>query len=42
VHATGFIGGAWSMESAIGMAVKSLEEHRLLESEKIEEVKKIE
>ena len=27
VHRAGFIGGAWSKESAIAMAVKSLEEH---------------
>jgi len=28
VHRAGFIGGAWSKESAITMALKSLEEHK--------------
>ena len=28
VHRAGFIGGAWSKESAINMALKSLEEHK--------------
>jgi len=27
VHRAGFIGGAWSKESAINMALKSIEEH---------------
>jgi len=28
VHRAGFIGGAWSKESAITMALKSIEEHK--------------
>ena len=28
VHRAGFIGGAWSKESAIAMALKSLEEYK--------------
>jgi len=28
VHRAGFIGGAWSKESAINMALKSIEEHK--------------
>ena len=35
VHATGFIGGAWSTESAIKMAEASIQEH--LENEKKKE-----
>lgn len=44
MHATGFIGGAWSKETAIKMAEASLEEHKELERQeqlrKEEEAKK--
>jgi len=34
VHHSGFIGGAWSLESAIKMAELSLKEHTLEEEKK--------
>mmetsp|Transcript_8615 Transcript_8615/g.14566 ORF Transcript_8615/g.14566 Transcript_8615/m.14566 type:complete len:165 (-) Transcript_8615:50-544(-) len=37
VHASGFIGGAWSVSSAIQMAMASIEEHNKLEEEKAKE-----
>jgi uncharacterized UPF0160 family protein len=33
VHHSGFIGGAWSLESAIKMAEESLKEAKLLDTE---------
>jgi hypothetical protein len=32
VHAAGFIGGAWSLESCIKMAENSMEEHMKIEN----------
>jgi len=40
VHATGFIGGCWSIESAIKMAEVSIAHHLAEQVEKIELQKK--
>ena len=40
VHAAGFIGGAWSLESAVKMAEASMEEHEQSQDELGKELEK--